>query len=230
MGIIVGNWKMNGNKNFASEMIRRLNGIDSENTIVICPPSPLLYMFNEFKYSVGAQDCFYQASGAFTGENSPILLKEMGCEYVIIGHSERRSLFLESDDLIYKKWEAAVSCGLIPIVCIGECASERKIWKDVLCTQLERYIGKNFCKTIFAYEPVWSIGTGIIPTVKDIEEVSAFIKYVLGSSSEYSILYGGSVNARNVSQILACNNIDGVLVGGASLKAEEFVNIIKNCR
>ncbi len=221
MAIIVANWKMNGNIDFARDAIININEIESENDIILCPPTALLYLFENFRYNVGAQNCFYEESGAFTGETSPKLIKELGCKYVLLGHSERRTIFNEDNDIVFKKWEAAIANNLIPIFCIGEKSEDRQKWKDVLSFQLKKFLNINLHKTIFAYEPIWSIGTGKVPSLDEIETVAKFIK----TQIKAPLLYGGSVNISNSSQILECKNVDGLLIGGASLKVEEFKKI-----
>jgi triosephosphate isomerase len=227
MKIIVANWKMNGNFDLADEFIREINAITSTNTIVVCPPAVLIARFSNFRHCVGAQNSFCEENGAFTGENSPKLLKEAGCKYVILGHSERRSIFCETDELIFRKWKAAVAQNLVPIVCIGEKVEDRANWKETISRQLDFFL--NYCQpgdTIFAYEPIWSIGTGLIPTEEKIGDVSAFIKELLGSKTP--LLYGGSVTSENAQRISLCQNIDGLLIGGASLKIDEFKKITGN--
>lgn len=224
MKIIVANWKMNGSKRLVSEYKQALKTLN-KNKIIVCPPSVLIKEFENFNHFLGAQNCYFKDSGAFTGENSPKLLKEMGCEYVILGHSERREFFLESDELIFQKHEAAVKNNLVPIVCIGEKKDERSQWKQVLGKKLSFY--KNLplgLQTVFAYEPIWSIGTGLISEIEEICEVVSFIKEYL--QGNFSVIYGGSVNSNNSRSILDCKNIDGVLIGGASLKIEEFLKIV----
>ncbi|MCR5225575.1 MAG: triose-phosphate isomerase [Alphaproteobacteria bacterium] len=223
MKIIVANWKMNGDLDLVSAFIERINAIETKNTIVVCPPAALIREFNDFHHLIGAQNCFYEDKGAFTGENSPKLLKKLGCGCVIIGHSERRALFGETDEIVFKKHEAALRNELIPIVCIGEKANERVQWKHVLTKQIEKFIGAPLQNTIFAYEPVWSIGTGMIPTTEEIQEALAFIKNKLGRN--VPCLYGGSVNASNAESILKVDTVDGLLIGGASLKPDEFAKI-----
>ncbi|MDR2794548.1 MAG: triose-phosphate isomerase [Holosporaceae bacterium] len=224
MGIVVANWKMNGSVFLAERFVHRLNEIDSVSRVVVCPPAALLGKFEKFKHFIGAQNCFYEESGAFTGESSPKLLKELGCDYVLLGHSERRALFHESDEMIYKKWSAAVGQSLRPVICIGERLEERGDWKDVICHQLKNYIGHcDLDDTIFAYEPIWSIGTGVIPSESELGAVVSFIKEKMPGSE---LLYGGSVNGRNAGEIMRINGIDGVLVGGASLQIDEFENIV----
>lgn len=224
MKIIAANWKMNGNATFANDFVSAINKIESTHTVVVCPPVALLHLFVEFKYSLGAQNCFYEEKGAFTGENSPVLLKELGCSYVLIGHSERRTLMNEDDSLVYKKWTAAARAGLTPIVCIGERAEERNDWQSVISRQVQEFISKDLSNTIFAYEPVWSIGTGVVPSIDEIEEVITFVKSKIGDNAK--VLYGGSVNAKNYKEILSCEVVDGLLIGGASLKIDEFSQII----
>ena len=175
MKYIAANWKMNGNAELANEFIGKLNEIKTENQIILCPPAALLYAFKDFHHSLGAQNCFYEEKGAFTGENSPQLLKEMGCSHVLVGHSERRTLFAESAEVVFKKFTAAVQQKLIPIVCIGEKLQERENWKEVLTEQLAKFLNlANDTEVIFAYEPLWSIGTGITPTVDEIKNVAKF--------------------------------------------------------
>ncbi|MDR2158082.1 MAG: triose-phosphate isomerase [Holosporaceae bacterium] len=226
MKIIVANWKMNGNFDLVDEFIRKINSANSENKVVICPPALLIGRFSQFHCDVGAQNCFWEESGAFTGENSPRLLKECGCQYVILGHSERRSIFHESDEVVYKKWKAATAQKLIPITCIGENLQDRKRWRDVIAKQLNPFLNESLRGAIFAYEPVWSIGTGTTPTHEEIESIFEFIRELLGDG--VSLLYGGSVTSNNSAQILKCRNVDGLLVGGASLKIDEFKKIICN--
>lgn len=227
MKIIIANWKMNGDVDLADKFVDEINEVKSENEIVVCPPAALIYAFRNFRYDIGAQNCFSEEKGAFTGEISPKLLKDLGCKYVLLGHSERRAIFNESDDFIFEKWKIAIANNLIPIVCIGEKLDDRDKWKEIISIQLEKYLNIDLQGTIFAYEPVWSIGTGFIPTTDEIESAMEFIKTKLGNSSKYSLVYGGSVNASNSYEILSCKDIDGILVGGASLKIEEFKRIVE---
>jgi triosephosphate isomerase len=229
MKTIIANWKMNGNVALVEEFIRELNQLTTNNRIIICPPAPLICFFNGFRHHLGAQNCFSQEEGAFTGENSPRLLKELGCDYLLLGHSERRSIFGESDDFIHKKWLAAIDQNLTPIVCIGENLQDRTRCGEILAEQLSPYQQQDLYNTIFAYEPVWSIGTGEVPSPQEITAAAALINDILRPSSNYSIVYGGSVNAGNASTILTCQGMDGVLVGGASLKIDEFRSIIDSC-
>lgn len=222
MKIIVGNWKMNGDEALAHEFIDAFDNIDTQNTVVICPPAELLAYFKGFKYSVGAQNCSYANSGAFTGETSPASLKKMGCSYVIIGHSERRRLFSENNEMLLAKWKNALTNGLTPILCVGE--SNQNDWNNELTRQLDIFSGQDLSHTIVAYEPVWSIGTGEVPSNERITQSLQFIKKTVGNTVT---LYGGSVNIGNYKTILNQDDVDGVLIGSASLKVSEFSEIVK---
>lgn len=224
MKIIVANWKMNGDLELVAKFIKEINLVHTENTVVVCPPAALISSFSDFQYKIGAQNCSCEDCGAFTGENSPKLLKSLGCQYVIVGHSERRNLFNETNESVYRKWEAVVRNGMSPIVCIGEKLEQRPTWKETISNQLMPFVGKQTDATIIAYEPVWSIGTGYVPEISEITEVLNFVRDLL--KSNIKLLYGGSVNSKNASSIL--NNADGVLVGGASLKPAEFSQIMQN--
>lgn len=226
MKILVANWKMNGDIEFTKNFLKTIGSIKTENKVVICPPFPLLCKFENFSHSLGAQNCSNKKSGAFTGEVSPLLLRELGCEYVIIGHSERRRIFKESDEVIYEKYKALVELNITPIICIGETEEERSKWREVLSLQLEKFKAcRNLSNSIIAYEPVWSIGSGTTPIVKDISEILDFVKEI--THSKCPTLYGGSVNIKNIENILKISSVDGVLVGGASLKIEEFSKMIQ---
>lgn len=229
MKFVIANWKMNGDFELVNQMISGIGKVRDCCKVIVCPPAALITSFKGFEHDLGAQDCFYEEKGAFTGENSPKLLKEIDCKYVILGHSERRAIFQESDELIFKKWNAAIKCGLIPIVCIGETLEERDRWKDVLAAQLANYCADKSLDlqgTIFAYEPVWSIGTGKVPSTQEIEEAIGFIKGIIGAERNYYVVYGGSVNENNSAEILSIRGLDGVLVGSASLKMNDFKAII----
>lgn len=231
MKFVIANWKMNGDFDLVNQMVAGIKKGGEYCKIIVCPPVALAASFKGFEYNLGAQNCFYEEKGAFTGENSPKLLKEIGCKYVILGHSERRAIFHESDELIFKKWNAAINCELTPIVCIGETAEERSGWKDVLATQLMNYCADkslNLHDTVFAYEPVWSIGTGKIPSVKEIEEAVGFVRGIIGAERNYYAVYGGSVNGNNAAEIFGIKGLDGVLVGSASLKISDFNAIIES--
>ncbi|MDR2107456.1 MAG: triose-phosphate isomerase [Holosporaceae bacterium] len=221
MKIIAANWKMNGDFEFTDRFVREINSVAPKNVIVICPPAILIGKFRDFRHQIGAQNCFWKESGAFTGENSPRLLREAGCRYVILGHSERRSIFHETDDIIFEKYKAAAANDLIPIICVGE--KDPKNREEVLERQLAPFLKEPLRKAIFAYEPVWSIGTGITPTRDETEFALEFLRNRVG---DVPLLYGGSVNGENAAGISQYKNADGLLVGGAGLKIEEFKKII----
>ena len=220
-----------GAKQLAGAVVKGAERLHSE--IVLCPPSPLLgevrTCLEHSKVALGAQDCHFQNEGAFTGDTSPALLKDIGCTYTIVGHSERRAYHQEDDTLIAKKAAAAHAVGLSTILCIGETEKERSDGKTlhVIASQLEKAIPASTTvkNCVLAYEPVWAIGTGKVAGIADIAEVHAFIAAKLPRLSGIRILYGGSVKAANAKEILATPHVNGVLVGGASLKAEEFLGI-----
>ncbi len=226
MKFLVANWKMNGDVEFAESFFEKINSIKTENQIVVCPPFPLLYKFKNFSHSLGAQNCSDRKNGAFTGEVSPLLLQNLGCKYVIIGHSERRRIFKESNELIFEKYKTLTELGINPIICVGETEESRPQWRDILSIQLSKFKeDANLSKAIIAYEPVWSIGSGKTPTTSEIHEVLSFIKQT--TNSKCPTLYGGSVNIKNISDILQIPSVDGVLIGGASLRIEEFSEMIQ---
>ena len=231
MKFVIANWKMNGDFELVNQMMSEIGKGRECCKVIVCPPTALITSFKGFEHYLGAQNCFYEEKGAFTGENSPKLLKDIGCKYVILGHSERRAIFQESDELVFKKWNAAIRFGLTPIICIGETLEERSRWKEVLAAQLANYCADKSLDlqgTIFAYEPVWSIGTGKVPSMQEIEDAIGFIKGVIGAERNYYVVYGGSVNGSNSAGILNIHGLDGVLVGSASLKVSDFKTIIGN--
>lgn len=226
MKFLIANWKMNGTPEFTDIFLKKINNIQTKNKVVVCPPFPLIYKFQNFSHEVGAQNCSFKTKGAFTGEVSPSLLKNLGCNYVIIGHSERRQLFNESEEIIFDKYKLLIDLNITPIICIGETLNERNKWKDVLSAQLSKLKNnENLSKAIIAYEPIWSIGSGEIPTYSEINKILEFIKHE--TNSQCPTLYGGSVNITNIADILKIPCADGVLVGGASLKVDEFSQMIK---
>ncbi len=245
--IVAGNWKMNLNINEAIELSNGLlkhNEIFVEEKIIIFPSFmiiPEIYnLYRDSKVSIGAQDCSMYDNGAFTGQVSAKMIKDAGCKYVIIGHSERRTLCNETSSIVSLKAVKAISAGLKVIICIGENSKDREKgdYLFVLEEQLKKSlhdisINSNLISNniIIAYEPVWAIGTGNTASKKDIEEVHKFIKEIINTNYQFNfdlpILYGGSVNSKNSSEIFKINNVDGVLVGGASLKSDEFLKIIK---
>ena len=237
--LVAGNWKMNGLRRSAVELQRIMAGAaDLAADLVVCPPATLIAPFAELargsRVSIGAQDCHAEASGAFTGDLSAEMLKDAGAAAVIVGHSERRTLHQETDATVRAKAQAAHQAGLLAIICIGETRPERDAGKtlDVLGRQIDGSLpaGAAAAGLVVAYEPVWAIGTGLTPTAKDVAEAHAFIRKRIverhGSDAEaVRILYGGSVKPTNAGELLAVANVDGALVGGASLKAEDFLGI-----
>lgn len=239
--LIAGNWKMNCTIKDTVSFIQELKKYElpSDRDIVICPPFTALseahLLLSDTSIMLGAQNMHFEDKGTFTGEISPVMLKEL-CEYVIIGHSERRYFFRENDILINKKIIAALEHKLIPIFCIGETLEQRNSEKtfEIVSGQLLRGLKsiEELSKIVIAYEPVWAIGTGINATPKQAEEVHAYIrallegKYDKESASNLRILYGGSVKPDNIKDLMKEEDIDGVLVGGASLDVEGFYRII----
>lgn len=242
--IIAGNWKMNMLPNEAMDFITRLseNVRNTEDEIILCVPyTDLFYSLltvQGTKIKIGAQNMHWEESGAYTGEVSPQMLKCINVEYVIIGHSERRLLFAETDETVNKKVKAALKNNLKPIICVGENLSQKENGKttEIITEQtkkaLEGLEKEQVKKVVIAYEPIWAIGTGKTATAEDannsIKEIRNQIKdlYDEEVSNKVSILYGGSVNASNAKELFKMSDIDGALVGGASLNVEEFKNII----
>ena len=240
--LIVANWKMHGDlrmaHDYAWELQQKLSAQPSHNTLVVCPPDPYLaFMDGRFagaqssgeRIFLGGQNCSSQQAGARTGETSAMMLRDVGCTYVIIGHSERRQYHAESPHLLQQKLEAAFKANLKPIFCIGESKDERTSnqTKNILKHHLEVLTELSCKNLIISYEPVWAIGTGIVAQPQDIEEACQFIaEHVKATYGiEASVLYGGSVNAGNAQEILSLESVHGVLVGGASLQAQDFHHI-----
>jgi len=246
MPFIAGNWKMNKTVEEAIDLVRQLKASISNVTgveVAVAPPFTAFYAVSqELKGSfirLAAQNVFYEEKGAFTGEVSPIMLKEIGCQYVIIGHSERRQFFGETDETVNRKIKAGLAQGLKPIFCIGETLKEREEGKtfSVIERQIQsglRGITEGEMRSIvIAYEPVWAIGTGKTATPQQAEEVHRFIReklerlYTREIAEEVRIQYGGSVTPENIKGLMGQENIDGALVGGASLKSETFSKIVR---
>jgi triosephosphate isomerase (TIM) len=244
--IIAGNWKMYKDINESIELSNAIKrGVfDAENVeIVVCPPftnlSEVGEMFVGTNVGVGAQNCHWEKEGAFTGEISVAMIKSVNCAYVIIGHSERRKFFGETDETVNKKVASVIGGGLVPIMCVGETLEEREGGKtmDVVKKQvlggLEGFGKDDLEELIIAYEPVWAIGTGKTATPSQAEEVHGMIRSLLAErfSSAFAdalrILYGGSVNPGNVKELMWENDIDGGLIGGASLKPDSFIEMVK---
>ena len=245
---VAGNWKMNTNSHTSVELAKRVASgsveVPSESvTVAVCPPFVYLQAVTQTlgasNIAVGAQDVYFEPDGAFTGEVSTSMLKDIGCTYCLCGHSERRHVIGETDKLINKKVAAAISGGLLPILCVGELLSERKASQtnDVITRQLKEGLAglsaEKLSAVTIAYEPVWAIGTGVTATPDQAQEVHDFIRKLVGRvydeqlSEEIRILYGGSVKAANAAELMGQQDIDGLLVGGASLKADDFLAIIE---
>ena len=240
--LVAGNWKMNGSAAGLPEvrtmMNAMLNGLDRDTDALLCLPATLVHRGAELvkgtPLRIGGEDCHAKDSGAHTGDISAPMLKDAGATHVIVGHSERRTDHGESNEMVRAKAEAAWRAGLVAVICIGEVESERKSGAtlSVLTTQLEGSLpdGVTQDNTIVAYEPVWAIGTGLTPTAADVEEAHAHIRRELAKrfpteASSVRILYGGSVKPSNAVELLGVANVDGALVGGASLKAADFLAI-----
>lgn len=242
--VIVGNWKMHGSLKGIEQLLNavRFALFSLDVDVVVCPTfAHLSFVHGKLKHSklmqLGAQDVSQHDEGAYTGEVAALMLKEVGCEYVIIGHSERRQYHRESNEIIAEKLQQTLNAKLIPILCIGETEAERKTGKTkkVLETQLNKTLEnlknvKNMKSLMIAYEPVWAIGTGVNADNAQIEEAHGIIRKVLEKlypkfGKDMVILYGGSVKAKNVKTILEINNVGGALVGGASLVSDEFIKI-----
>ncbi|WP_085904832.1 triose-phosphate isomerase [Kiloniella majae] len=238
--LIAGNWKMNGSVSFATELVEGLLGKINEDSVsadfVVCPPAALLgtvlSLTKGTDLAVGGQDCHANVSGAHTGDTSAELLKDIGCGYVITGHSERRTDHGETNADVNAKSAAAIKAGLTPIICIGETEEERvsgdtlSVIKAQVTESLPGDCDPN--NIVLAYEPVWAIGTGKTATPADVADVHNFIRGLLNdrfgedAAKKIRILYGGSVKPANAAELLAVSNVDGALVGGASLKVEDF--------
>jgi triosephosphate isomerase len=237
--LVVGNWKMNGNRSANAALLAALKGEPAGRAeVCVCAPFPYLAdvaaVLDASAICSGAQDCSSHESGAYTGEVSAAMLAELGCRYVIVGHSERRALHGESDVLVASKAERAIGNGLVPIVCVGETLAEREAGatENVVLRQLAAVVallGADLAKIVLAYEPVWAIGTGKTASAEQAQAVQACLRTSLAKAgaASVSILYGGSVKADNAAQLFAQPDIDGGLIGGASLKAAEFVAICR---
>jgi triosephosphate isomerase len=242
--IVAGNWKMHGTRSENARLIEELLvacPARPKAACVICPPFVYLQevarLLRDSAFSLGGQDVCADAQGAFTGEVSAAMLKDVGCEYVIVGHSERRLLYRESDQLIARKFGAALAKGLIPILCVGEQLADREAGRtgEVVARQLDVVLELSGAtaleQAVVAYEPVWAIGTGRTATPEQAQEVHAFIRARIGArdariAAATRILYGGSVKAGNAAEMFAMPDVDGGLIGGASLKADEFLAIL----
>ena len=243
--LIAGNWKMNSELNMARELAVAIKEGGSAHSCeyLLCPPATALSsvaeLLKDSDVSLGGQDCHADASGAHTGDISVDMLSDIGCQYVIVGHSERRSDYMETDATVKAKAKAAQAGGLTPIICVGESDGQRESGEalSVVDVQVTNSLpsGATSSNTVIAYEPVWAIGTGKVPNLNQISEMHLYIQSVLkremgGDSPELTkLLYGGSVNARNADKILQCDGVTGALVGGASLQADSFLAIGQSC-
>lgn len=233
---ILANWKMNQNFSAIEGYVDYLKkNAESKNNVVVCVPSVMIKSFSDAAHGeivVGAQNCHFAESGAYTGEVSAQMIKEAGAEYVIIGHSERRLYFDETNEFLNKKLVSAIKHDLKVIFCIGETLEQKDNFEAVLKKQiLEGFEGvSDFSSVIVAYEPVWAIGTGKVATVDDIRTVHRYIKNTIHGNFgvDLPVVYGGSVKPANCSEILKLDEVDGVLVGGACLKPEDFCAIINS--
>ncbi len=243
--IIAGNWKMNGSRSSIKELLEGVKagmGDVKSAEVAVCAPAIYLADVSEqlagSKVAWGGQNLSTEAKGAFTGEISADMLLDVKCEYVIVGHSERRTLYGETDELVAEKFEVARKAGLKPILCIGESLEEREsgVTIDVCARQINAVIEKSGVEAltdgVIAYEPIWAIGTGVTATPEQAQETHAAIRKMIAEKNasvaeQVRIQYGGSMNAGNATELLAMEDIDGGLIGGASLKAEDFLAICK---
>ncbi len=241
--LVAGNWKMNGSVAMLKEprlLAAMLKDVKLKADVMVCPPAVILRRVKSVlkgtRIKVGGQDCHWNPLGAHTGDISAEMLKEAGCSAVIVGHSERRTNHGETDEIVASKARAAQRAGLVAIICIGETLEERKAGRtlDVVARQLKASLpeGSTAANTVIAYEPVWAIGTGLTPTTAEVAEVHGLIRKELGQlmggeGGQTRILYGGSVKASNAAELMGQPHVNGALVGGASLKAADFLGIIK---
>ena len=242
--IVAGNWKMNGQLEQITQLIAHLKDAINATTasrVMIAPPAlyiPLVsHLLGPDSIKIGAQNVYPKDSGAYTGELSAPMLKEFNCSYVLVGHSERRHYFLENENFVAEKFHHVKDHGMIPVLCVGETLNEREKGQteQVITRQIQAVSEKNkncFRDCIIAYEPVWAIGTGKTATPEQAQEVHQFIRTLVGEinsndAAQLTLLYGGSVNAENAAALFAMPDVDGGLVGGASLNAKQFVEIIQ---
>ncbi len=239
--LIAGNWKMNGNLQSAIDLVEGIMAGDAGKAeLAICPPAVYLMkvggMLAQSKIALGAQNVCDREAGAFTGEIAASMLRECGCRYALVGHSERRSLYAESDQLVAARFAMALQAELTPILCVGETLEERErgATESVVGRQIDAVIEtsgiEGIAQSVIAYEPVWAIGTGQVATPEQAQAVHAFIREKFaqldgGVAQKVQILYGGSMNPANASELLSQSDIDGGLIGGAALKADDFLAI-----
>jgi triosephosphate isomerase len=241
--LVAGNWKMFGSRAENAQLLDTLLDLlkpGAKAEVLVCPPFVYLWetgrILNGSDVALGAQSICAEAQGAFTGEVSGAMLRDVGCSYVLVGHSERRQIFGESDALVARKFVAAQAQGLVPVLCVGETLEEREAGRttEVVARQLDAVLAvsgvNSFERAVIAYEPVWAIGTGRTASPEQAQEVHAMIRARVAAldgtiAASVRVLYGGSVKASNARELFAMADIDGGLVGGASLKAEEFAQI-----
>lgn len=246
--LVAANWKMNGNLASMKPLVDAIKtglGDDNNVEVVICAPYVYLPELNQrlqgTGIATGAQNVSEHEAGAYTGEISTAMLNDFGCHYIIIGHSERRSLYAESDELVAEKFARVQSAAMVPILCLGEQLTEREAGttEEVIARQLDAVIDKvgigAFAQAVIAYEPVWAIGTGKTASKEQAQEVHAFIRQRLAQqdstiAAAIRVLYGGSVKADNANELFSMADVDGGLIGGASLKAEDFLAICQATR
>ena len=234
MKVIAGNWKMNGSRASLQDMVKSLQNVETENEIILCVPYTML-VIDGGRVSLGAQDVSTHDHGAYTGEVSAQMIADTGAKYVIVGHSERRQYHNETNDIVRQKVQAALSAGLTPIVCVGETMEEKQAGKtmEIIESGVRESIPNDIDKDIIvAYEPRWAIGAGLTPTTEEIAEAHKLIADTLSDMglSETPVLYGASVKGSNAESIMTIPNVDGVLVGGASLKPDDFIPIITSVK
>lgn len=236
--LVAGNWKMNGSSGSIRELIDGLlSGLETKAEVLVCPPSVYAQQVRDLVagsiVKVGLQNASHELSGAFTGEISPLMVKDLGCEYVLIGHSERRSIYGETDEDVAAKFCALVDQGVVPVLCVGETLEERESGDTmkVVAHQIETVLRaagpERLANFVIAYEPVWAIGTGLTASPEQAQEVHAAIRELMAKHDQAMadrtrILYGGSMKAANAAELMAQPDVDGGLVGGASLVATDF--------
>ncbi len=229
--IFIANWKLHGNIEFINQYYQKLS-IKSNNCVVICSPNIYLNHLktNSKNLFSGSQDVSIYNEGAYTGELSAAMLADNNINFSLVGHSERRQYFYESNEKVRLKSINLIENKIIPVICLGETLKqkEKKMTKEILTEQINQSVPEvsNFENTIIAYEPIWAIGTGLTPTIDEIEDVHEFIKSINNKFKKFKVLYGGSVKASNSADINNLKNVDGCLIGGASLKVDEFNTII----
>lgn len=234
MKIIAGNWKMNGTRTGLETMVRDLSSVETENTVILCVPFTMLDVKSDC-VALGAQDVSRHTHGAYTGEVSAQMVADTGAKYVIVGHSERRQYHHETNSIVRDKASNALANGLVPIICVGETMDEKQAGKTMAVIESgvrESVPSDVNTDIIIAYEPRWAIGAGLTPTAAEIADAHALIAKTLADMglAGTPVLYGASVKGNNAAEIMSIPNVDGVLVGGASLKSDDFIPIITSVK